>query len=75
MLSTNEITSKEVLLLPNFFHHYRLFFHIQVINIICLIILQKGSTSGAEPGFLKRGGALCRPPWLAGEKNFRFQMV
>ena len=22
-----------------------------------------------------KGGALCWPPWLAGEENFRFQMV
>ena len=30
---------------------------------------------GADPEILKRGGALCRPAWLAGEKKFRFQMV
>ena len=30
---------------------------------------------GADPEILKRGGALCWPPWLAGEKNYRFQMV
>ena len=30
---------------------------------------------GADPEIFKRGGALCRPLWLAGEENFRFQMV
>ena len=30
---------------------------------------------GAGPEILKRSGALCRPPWLADEENFRFQMV
>ena len=28
--------------------------------------------SGADPEILKRGGALCQPPWLAVEENFRF---
>ena len=28
---------------------------------------------GADPDILKRGGALCRPPKLADEWNFRFQ--
>ena len=31
--------------------------------------------TGADPEILKKGGALCRPPWLADEENFRFQMV
>ena len=30
--------------------------------------------SGADAEILKRGGALCRPPWLASKKKFRFQM-
>ena len=31
---------------------------------------------GADPEILEGGGgALCRPPWLAGEENFRFQIV
>ena len=29
----------------------------------------------ADTEILKRGGALCGPPWLADEENFRFQMV
>ena len=33
------------------------------------------SMAGADPEILKRGGALCRSPWLANEENFRFQMV
>ena len=33
------------------------------------------SRTGADPEILKRGGALCRPPWLDNEENFRFQMV
>ena len=33
------------------------------------------SNAGADPEILKRGGALCRPPWLADEESFRFQMV
>ena len=31
--------------------------------------------AGADPEILKRGGALCWPPWLADEEKFRFQMV
>ena len=31
--------------------------------------------TGADPEDLKRHGALCQPPWLADEENFRFQMV
>ena len=27
-------------------------------------------TPGADPEILERGGALCRPPWLAGKKKF-----
>ena len=30
------------------------------------------SGSGADPEILKRGGTLCRLPWLADEENFRF---
>ena len=30
---------------------------------------------GADPEILKRGDALSQPPWLAGEKGFRFQMI
>ena len=30
---------------------------------------------GADPEILKRGGALCWPPELAGENNFKFQMA
>ena len=33
------------------------------------------SSTGADPEIFKKGGALWRPPWLAGEKKFRFQMV
>ena len=33
------------------------------------------TSSGADPEILKRGGALCRPPWLADEEIVRFQMV
>ena len=29
--------------------------------------------SGADPEILKRGGALCRPPWLADEQNLDFR--
>ena len=28
-----------------------------------------------NPNKYTMGGALCRPPWLTDEKNFRFQMV
>ena len=31
--------------------------------------------TGTDPAILKRGGALCRPPYLADEENFRFEMV
>ena len=30
---------------------------------------------GESRDFEKEGGALCQPPWLAGEENFRFLMV
>ena len=40
------------------------------------ISLNRGSQQpGADPEILKRGGALCQPPWLAGEEKFRFQMA
>ena len=29
----------------------------------------------ADTEILKSGGAICQPPWLAYEENFRFQMV
>ena len=29
--------------------------------------------AGADPEILKRGGALCRSPWLANEENFRLK--
>ena len=29
---------------------------------------------GVDSEILKRGDALCRPPWLADEENFRFQL-
>ena len=31
--------------------------------------------TGADQEILKMGGALCRPPWLAGDENYKFQMV
>ena len=31
--------------------------------------------AGADPEILKKGVALCRPPWFAGEENPRFQVV
>ena len=40
-----------------------------------LILKNICELTGADPEILKRGGALCRPPWLADEDNFRFQMV
>ena len=33
------------------------------------------SLTGVDPEILKRGDILCRPTWLADEKNFSFQMV
>ena len=33
----------------------------------------KKTLSGADPDVLKRGGALCQPPWLVGEKNLGFR--
>ena len=33
------------------------------------------SKAGADSDILKMGGALCLPPWLDDEENFRFQMV
>ena len=31
--------------------------------------------AGADPEILKRGGALCRLPWLAEKENLRFQVL
>ena len=31
--------------------------------------------AGADEEILKKGGAKCRPPWLANEESFSFQMV
>ena len=33
------------------------------------------SSTGVDPEIFKKGSALCRPPWLTGEKKFRFQIV
>ena len=41
----------------------------------CLIRSQLLKYSGVDPEILKRGGALCGPPWLADKENIRFQMV
>ena len=38
-------------------------------------LLVKLSPTGTDPEILKTGGALCRPPWLADEENFRSQMI
>ena len=35
---------------------------------------ESSSVTGAEPEILKRGGALCWPPLLADEENFRSLM-
>ena len=32
-------------------------------------------STGADPKILKKGGALCQPPWSDDEENFRFQIV
>ena len=37
--------------------------------------MMKDYCAGADPEILKREGALCRSPWLAGKENFRFQIV
>ena len=44
------------------------FFHIQNTTLTYI-------KPGADLEILKRGGALCRPPWIAAEGNLRFQMV
>ena len=36
-------------------------------------LVKKESVTGAAPEILKRGGALCRPPWLADEENLDFR--
>ena len=36
---------------------------------------KKKLVAGADSEILKRGSALCRPPGLIDEENFRFQMV
>ena len=38
----------------------------------CCSVINIQDISGADPEILKRGGALCQPPWLAVEENFRF---
>ena len=38
-------------------------------------IEKNSKRSGEYPEILKRGGTLCRPPWLAEEKHFRSQKV
>ena len=37
--------------------------------------LQTTVIPGTDPEILKKGGAPCRPPWLADVENFRFKMV
>ena len=38
------------------------------------VAANKGVPAEADPEILKREGALCRPPWLADEENFRFHV-
>ena len=45
------------------------------LNKICFWTKIFTPQSGADPEILKRGGALCQPPWLVEKENFRFQMV
>ena len=45
------------------------------INQTDQTITWKEPVSGMDPEILKRGGTLCRPPWLVDKENFRFQMV
>ena len=50
-------------------HRHSLDLAILPRRIICFLY------SGVDPEILKMGGALCWPPWLADEENFRLQMV
>ena len=45
------------------------------MNQLLTICLEYKIIRGRPRDFENRGGALCRPPWLASEKIFRFQMV
>ena len=58
--------------LDNMFFEFLLFIFSNLKYPICLFLTDR---AGADPEILKRGSALCRSPWLAGEENFRFQMV
>ena len=43
---------------------------------ICYICTEKfENKSETDPEILKKADALCRPPWLTGKENFRFQMI
>ena len=44
-------------------------------NIFVMTTNKLNHWTGADPEILKRGGVLCRPPWLADEENTRSQMV
>ena len=43
---------------------------VENIKYLLLQNLYNCTFTGADPGIFKRKGALYRPPWLAGEKDF-----
>ena len=58
--------------------HFNYFVVTKAATERCFLKMAVPNT-GADREILKkwgrRGGALCRPPWLGRQKNFRFQMV
>ena len=48
--------------------------HTLDVKYLALMEIERG-VAGVDPEIFKRGAPLCRPPWLATEENFRFQMA
>ena len=68
-----EDTDRSLQLLKVWQEIFDFVWHCKFLAPILALVLS--NNSGADPEILKRGSALCRPPWLDDEENFRFQMV
>ena len=74
-LNSKMSMSKEKFLLNNVNKQEFLGMHAIVLSLCTRMLMLTYSGVDLEIFKRGRGGALCKPPWLAGEENFRFQMV
>ena len=67
LLATDAVVSKVAIIIPTI----NVIIGLGLKRWVCKSIVD----AGADPEIFKREGTLCLAPWLAGEENFRFQMV